>query len=113
MITLWHNPRCAKSREALRLLEDRGAQVRVRRYLEEPPTEEELRHLLRTLGIGAKDLLRTKEARFREAGLSADDPEDRLIAAMVSHPILIERPIAIRHDLAAVGRPPERVLNVL
>ncbi|MFP4043951.1 MAG: arsenate reductase (glutaredoxin) [Rhodosalinus sp.] len=113
MITLWHNPRCAKSREALRLLEERGAQVRLRRYLDEPPTEEELRQLLRTLGIGARDLMRTKEARFREAGLSADDPEDRLIGAMVAHPILIERPVALRGDRAVIGRPPEKVLDLV
>lgn len=113
MITLWHNPRCAKSRAALKLLEEHGAEITVRRYLDDPPTAEELRHLLRTLGIGAKDLMRTKEKTFAEAGLSETDPEDRLIAAMAAHPILIERPVAIQHDRAVIGRPPERVLDLL
>ena len=114
MITLYHNPRCSKSREALELLEARGEQPAVVRYLETPPDAATLKQLLRTLGISARELLRTKEDEYRELGL--DDPalgEDALIAAMVAHPRLIERPIAVCGQRAVIGRPPEKVLELL
>lgn len=113
MITLWHNPRCSKSRQALKLLEDAGAEVTVRRYLENPPTAEELRAALKALGRPALDLVRTGESAFREAGLTRDTPEAELIAAMAAQPILIERPLALKGGRAALGRPPERVLDLL
>jgi len=111
-VTLYHNPRCSKSRQALALLRERGVSPTVVEYLAAPPSAAELRRILDLLGIGPRDLLRRKEAR--EAGL--DDPalsDDALIAGMVAHPAVIERPIAVAGGKAAVGRPPERVLDVL
>ena len=112
-VTLYHNPRCSKSRAALALLQDRGIKLDVVRYLETPPSEKELVALLRKLGISARELLRTKEPLYRELGL--DDPEltdADLVAAMAANPVLIERPIVVAGRRAAIGRPPERVLEV-
>lgn len=114
MVTFYHNPRCSKSRDALALLESRGIAPNVVRYLETPPDAPTLKHLLRLLGIGARELLRTGESEYVELGL--DDPaldEDALVAAMVAHPRLIERPIAVEGRRAVIGRPPERVLELL
>ncbi len=114
MITLYHNPRCSKSREALALLESRGQAPHIVRYLDTPPDATTLKNLLATLGISARELLRSKEPEYAELGL--DDPaldEASLIAAMVAHPRLIERPIAIDGKRAVIGRPPEKVLELL
>ncbi|WP_232796529.1 arsenate reductase (glutaredoxin) [Roseovarius salinarum] len=113
MITIWHNPRCTKSRETLKLLRDRGLDPRVRRYLDDPPSAEELRAVHARLGVPAIAMMRPKEALFRELGLSKDDDPDRLIEAMAAHPGLIERPIVIAGARAALGRPPESVLSIL
>ncbi len=113
MIELWHNPRCSKSRAALALLQEHGADVKVRRYLDEPPTEDEIRAARAALGTPPViDMMRTKEKLFRDLGLANAD-EDSLIAAMAAHPILIERPLAIRNGRAVIGRPPENVLSLL
>lgn len=114
MITLYHNPRCSKSREALALLEAQGHTPRIVRYLETPPDAATLKSLLKTLGISARDLLRTKEAEYAELGL-ADSAlsETALIAAMVAHPRLIERPVAVAGKRGVIGRPPEKVLELL
>jgi len=107
-IELWHNPRCSKSRAAHDLLGDRAT---TRRYLEDPPTRAELEAVLVKLGTDDPRLIvRTGEPAY--AGLEAAD-RDELIAAMVAHPELVERPIAIRGDRAVLGRPPERVLELL
>jgi arsenate reductase len=114
MFTLYHNPRCSKSREALELLQARGIDPEIVRYLETPPDAATLKKLLRLLGISARELLRPKEDEYRELGL--DDPklgEDALVAAMVAHPRLIERPIAVCGKRAVIGRPPENVLELL
>ncbi len=111
---IYHNPRCSKSRATLQLLEDHGVDTEVIRYLDTPPDADTLRGLLRRLGIGARELLRRGEAAFRDNGL--DDPaldEAALIAAMVKHPILIERPIVVVGEAAVIGRPPERVLELI
>jgi len=113
-ILLYHNPRCSKSRAALELLESRGLDVEVVRYLETPLDAATLRQLLARLGLDARQLLRSGEDEYRALGLA--DPalgEEQLIAAMVTHPRLIERPIAVRGDRAVIGRPPERVLEIL
>ncbi|GAC1036182.1 arsenate reductase (glutaredoxin) [Pseudomonas sp. No.117] len=113
-IVLYHNPRCSKSREALALLQSRELAVSVVPYLETPPDADTLRALLTKLGIGARQLLRTGEDAYRDLNLA--DPaldDDALIAAMAAHPKLIERPIAVRGERAVVGRPPERVLEIL
>lgn len=111
---LYHNTRCSKSRGALELLEARGLQPELVYYLETPPSPAELRELLRILGTGARGLLRTGEPEYAELGLA--DPalgEDALIDAMAAHPKLIERPVFVHGGRAVVGRPPERVLDLL
>ncbi|MDR6677429.1 arsenate reductase (glutaredoxin) [Pseudomonas oryzihabitans] len=113
-IVLYHNPRCSKSREALALLQSRELAVSVVPYLDTPPDAGQLRELLAKLGIGARQLLRTGEDAYRELHLA--DPaldDEALIAAMVAHPRLIERPIAVHGERAVIGRPPERVLEIL
>ncbi|MNO95639.1 Arsenate reductase [compost metagenome] len=113
-LTLFHNPRCSKSRGALELLEARGLNPDIVRYLETPPSAAELKALLGKLGIGARQLLRTGEEEYKSLGLADPDlGEDALIQAMVEHPRLIERPILIAGDKAVIGRPPEKVLEIL
>jgi arsenate reductase len=113
-LTLYHNPRCSKSRGALELLEARGVQPNVVRYLETPPSASELKSLLGKLGITARELLRSGEDEYKTLGLSDTSlSEAQLIEAMVKHPKLIERPILIAGDKAVVGRPPEKVLELL
>lgn len=111
---LYHNTRCSKSRGALELLNARGLEPEVVYYLETPPSPAELRELLRMLGTGARGLLRTGEPEYAELGLA--DPalgDDALIAAMAAHPKLIERPVFVHGGRAVIGRPPERVLELL
>ncbi len=113
-LTLYHNPRCSKSRSALQLLEERGLNPNIVRYLETPLSAAELHELLRKLGIRARQLLRTGEDEYKALGLN--DPEltdEQLIAAMVSQPKLIERPILVAGDKAVVGRPPKSILEIL
>ena len=111
-LTLWHNPRCGKSRAALALLTERGLSPTVRLYLKEPPTEAEIVELLRHLEVPAIGLVRTGERLFRDLDL-ADSDDTALVAAMAAHPILIERPILVTGDRAVIGRPPERILDLL
>jgi arsenate reductase (glutaredoxin) len=108
--TIWHNPRCSTSRKTLALLTKRGIAPEIRLYLQDPPTEAELRAALKALGQPALALVRQKEPAFAEAGLTKTSGEDALIAAMAAHPILIERPIVFHNGRAALGRPPEAVL---
>ncbi|MDP9941759.1 arsenate reductase (glutaredoxin) [Ectopseudomonas alcaliphila] len=113
-LTLYHNPRCSKSRGALELLEARGLQPQLVRYLETPPSTSELKSLLGKLGITARELLRSGEDEYKTLGLSDTSlSEAQLIEAMVEHPKLIERPILIAGDKAVIGRPPEKVLELL
>lgn len=111
-VTIWHNPRCSKSRATLKLLEERGIVPEVRRYLDAPPSEAEIRAALAALGLQAADLVRRKEPEFKAAGLSAQSSEDELIAAMAKTPKLIERPIVFVDGKARLGRPPEAVLEL-
>ncbi|MFW6050148.1 MAG: arsenate reductase (glutaredoxin) [Myxococcota bacterium] len=113
-VTIWHNPRCSKSRQTLGLLEERGIEPEVIEYLENPPSQKELDRVLKLLGLEPRELMRKKEAPYRELGL--DDPSvsrQQLLDAMVKHPVLIERPVVIRGNQARVGRPPEKVLEIL
>ena len=112
-VTIYHNPRCSKSREALKLLEEQGADVEVVKYLDTPPSKEELKSLLKILGISARELIRTKEAIYKELGLKEVEDEEKLIEAMVEHPRLIERPIVIKDGKAVIGRPPQKVIELL
>jgi arsenate reductase (glutaredoxin) len=114
MIRFYHNPRCSKSREALNLLQQRGAELEVVDYLKTPPSEAELGHILDLLGIAARELIRRKEPEYEALHLDDVTLEDRhLIAVMVQHPRLIERPIALDGQRAVIGRPPENVLHLL
>ena len=113
-VTIYHNPRCSKSRQTLQLLRDRGIEPEVVEYLKDPPTREELDQLLRRLECEPRELMRRKEAPYAENRL--DDPaltREQLVDAMVQNPILIERPVVVVGRKAAVGRPPERVLDLL
>ena len=112
-ITIWHNPRCSKSRTALALLEERGVKPTHVKYLETPPTKNEIRHTLSLLGVPAIDLMRHGEAAFKDLNLSSDTPEDELVSAMASHSILIERPVITSATQAVIGRPPENALKLL
>jgi arsenate reductase len=113
-VTIYHNPRCSKSRETLALLQGRGLSPRVVEYLATPPDEATLRQLLGQLGMRPADLVRQKEAVFDELGLGDKlDDDEALLRAMARHPILIERPIVVSGGRARVGRPPESVLAIL
>lgn len=113
--TYFHNPRCSKSREALALLQARGVEPQIVAYLEQPPTIAELTTLLRQLGLSdARALMRQGEAEYQELGLDNPAlPQEALITALAEHPRLIERPIFIHGERAVIGRPPERVLELL
>ena len=112
-VEIWHNPRCSKSRATLALLREHGIEPKVRLYLKDPPTREELQEVLALLGIKPSELVRRKEAAFRERGLDASSSEDAILEAMVAEPRLIERPIVRVDGAAALGRPPENVLAIL
>lgn len=109
-VTIWHNPRCSKSRQTLALLQDRGVEIVERRYLEAPPTRDEITAALSALGISAGELLRRGEAQFKSLELGKDAPDAALLDAMAEHPVLIERPIVFKGSRAVLGRPPENVL---
>jgi arsenate reductase (glutaredoxin) len=113
-VTIYHNPRCSKSRQALTLLRDEGVEPQIIEYLKTPPDTATLEHLLTMLGLEPRELMRKKEKEFKENDLANPDlSRDALIAAMVAHPKLIERPIVVKDDKAALGRPPEAVLDIL
>ena len=113
MITIWHNPRCSKSRQTLALLQEQGLEPTIRLYLEDAPDEGEIRDALAKLNLPAIKLTRTDEAAFKDSDLTRTSPEAELIAAMVATPKLIERPIVFANGTAAIGRPPEAVLDIL
>ena len=112
--TIYHNPRCSKSRLTLELLKDKGIDPKVILYLETPPSEKELVLILKKLNMEAKELLRKGEAEFKEQNLSdTSKSEEDIIQAMVHFPKLMERPIIIYGDRAVIGRPPENVLKII
>jgi len=112
---IFHNPRCGKSRQTLELLKEKGVEVEVIEYLKDSPTEKDLKWILLKLGKKAIDIIRTKENVFKELGLSVKDTrsDDEWIKILRKNPILIERPIVVYNQKAAVGRPPENVLQIL
>lgn len=112
-IVIYHNPRCSKSRAGLALLRERGIEPRVIEYLQTPPSREELRVLVGKLGIPAEQLVRKGEDAFTSQYAGRSMSEAQWIDAMATHPILIERPVVIRGDRAVIGRPPEKVLEML
>ena len=114
-LTIWHNPRCSKSRKTLQILEERGFKPDVREYLDDPPSPQEIDAVLEGLDVQPREVIRSKEDVFDEQGLDEPDlSREDLIAAMSMHPILIQRPIVLRSDgRAALGRPPESVLKLI
>jgi len=112
-VTIWHNPRCSKSRNAVALLEEEGVEAEVVKYLDTPPSKEELVKMLKMLGIGARELMRRKEDIYKELGLKSVTDEESLINAMVENPKLIERPIVIKDGKAAIGRPIENIVELI
>jgi arsenate reductase len=113
-VTIYHNPRCTKSRQTLALLEQRGIKPKVIEYLVTPPTEAELKRLLKLLGIAPRALLRTKEEEYKQAKLDRPDITDtEIIHAMTKYPRLMERPIVVVGNKAVLGRPPENVLKII
>ena len=112
MFSIYHNPRCSKSRQALSLLEEKGISPEVILYLEKTPSKEELKEILQKLGISADKLLRKNEADYK-AHIKGVIDEDKLIELMRAYPKVIERPIIIKGDRAVIGRPPEALLDLL
>jgi len=113
-VTIYHNPRCSKSRQTLELIHQQGIEPTIIEYLKTPPTADELKQILLMLDLAPTALMRKKEAEYKEAGLdNVSLSADQQIAAMVAHPKVIERPIVIADDKARVGRPPESVLEIL
>jgi len=113
-VTIYHNPRCSKSRQALELLKERGIEPDIVEYLKTPPDRETLERLFKLLHIKPRELLRNNEPEYKQAGL--DDPtlsDEDLISALIRHPILLERPIVVSGARAVIGRPPERVFEIL
>ncbi len=109
---IWHNPRCSKSRQTLALLREHAIEPDILLYKETPPTKEDIRAALSELNLSARDLIRQKDAAFKELNLPANASEDVLIEAMVQHPAIIERPVVRHGGKAALGRPPESVLDL-
>ncbi|WP_017221962.1 arsenate reductase (glutaredoxin) [Moritella dasanensis] len=113
-ITIYHNPRCSKSRQTLALLEAQGVTPNIIKYLETPPSVAQLQEILTLLAIAPRQLMRIKEAEYKALGLDNESlSTDELIAAMITTPKLIERPIVLANGKAAIGRPPENVLAIL
>ncbi len=112
--TILHNPRCSKSREALKILEQNSITADVVKYLEERPSAAQLKNILKMLGLkSAREMMRTKEDIYKELDLKNEHDEDKLIEAMAQHPKLIERPIIIKGDKAIIARPPEKAEEFL
>lgn len=112
-VTIWHNPRCSKSRQTLALVEEQGIAPVVRKYLEDAPSEAEIREALSALGLRPIEAMRVKEREFAEMGLAEDTDDATLVRAMAAVPKLIERPIVFKGGKARLGRPPEAVLEIL
>ena len=112
-VTIWHNPRCSKSRAALAILEENGVTLSEVRYLETPPTKSDIITVLAALAMEARDIVRKGEAVYKSLNLSADSTNEEILNALVENPILIERPIIISGDRAVIGRPPENVKSLL
>ena len=113
-IIIYHNPKCSKSRQTLKLLEEQGENPTIIEYLKNPPTADKLKEILSLLGISPRDLIRKKENQYKDLGLANSELTNKdLIDCMVKNPILIERPIVIVNGKASLGRPPEQVLNIL
>ncbi len=112
-LTIWHNPRCSKSREVLSIIEKNGYDKEIVKYLETPPSTAEIKNILKMLALPARELMRTKEALYKELRLKEEQDEEKLIEAMAQNPKLIERPIVIKSTKAIIGRPTSIVEDFL
>ena len=112
-VTIFHNPKCSTSRKTLALLQERGVEPVIVEYLKSPPTKEEVKSFLALLGGDAHAIVRKKEPVYAESGLTAASTAEEVAAAIAQHPVLLERPLVIHGKKAALGRPPENVLNIL
>ncbi len=113
-VTIYHNPRCSKSRASLAIIEDQQVKPEIVKYLESPPDADELKRLLALLGISARELIRTGEEVYQSLGLAdSSHSDEELVEIMVANPILIQRPIVVSGDKAVIGRPPEKILEIL
>ncbi len=112
-VIIYHNPRCAKSRQTLELLQSRGIEPTIVEYILNPPTISEIQHILKLLSMQPHDLMRTNEAEYKDNKLNPAMSDDKLIRAMIIHPKLIQRPIVLANGKAEIGRPPEMVLEIL
>ena len=111
---IYHNPRCSKSRKALEILRQEQCDPEVVHYLDSPPDQTELKRIVELLGLSARDLLRTTEAVYQEKNLDRNTlTDDQIIAIIVSNPVLMQRPVVVRGNQAIIGRPPEKVLEIL
>ena len=113
LVTIYHNPKCSKSRQTLALLEERALELRIVPYLESPPSKSELADIVKMLGVTAADIVRTGEDEYQESGLTADSSESDVLDAIIIAPQLMQRPIVICGEQARVGRPPESTLEIL
>lgn len=111
-VTIWFNPSCSKCRGTMEILTERGVETDVVEYLQTPPTSDEIRAVLAKLALGPRDLVRTSEPVYAELALD-EATDDELVEAMAAHPILIERPVVVAGGKAVIGRPPERVVELL
>ncbi len=113
-VTIYHNPRCSKSRQTLELLYQKGIEPEIIEYLKTPPDKSTLKKILKLLNVKPRELMRIKEPLYKEAGLDNDGlNDDQLLTALLEYPVLIERPIVLANGKAAIGRPPESVLAIL
>ncbi|MDF1881188.1 arsenate reductase (glutaredoxin) [Sulfurimonas sp. MAG313] len=110
---IWHNPRCSKSRQALAILEEKGREVEVVKYMDTLKSINEIKEVLKKLNISARELMRTTEDEYKSLNLKEESSEDKLIEAMSIHPKLIQRAIVIKGDKAVLARPPEKVLELI
>ena len=114
VITIYHNPRCSKSRQTLQLLRDNGVEPKIIEYLKRPLQKSELKNIAEMLGLRPKDFIRKNEKDFKENNLiEFIDNDEKIVKAMVSYPKIIERPIVTKGPIAVIGRPPENALKVL
>ncbi|MCF6309470.1 MAG: arsenate reductase (glutaredoxin) [Sulfurimonas sp.] len=112
-ITIWHNPKCSKSREAVSILEKNGCETEIIKYLETTPTKDEITTALTMLGMNPKELMRTKEDIYKKLNLKEEYDYDKLVDAMVENPKLIERPVIFKDDKAIIGRPTDKIAKFL
>ena len=112
-ITIWHNPRCSKSREALQILQESNSKIEVVKYLQSNPSKKEIQEILSKLDLSARELMREKEDIYKELNLKNELDEEKLIEAMVEYPKLIERPVLIKGDKAIIGRPTSKIAEFL